>query len=299
MATSPSHRWGQIIGQEFLEVAIEPLMRDVAAKHKLYLDRKGTRAARRGKKISWVDLYGNTHDLDFVLERNGSEAAMGSPVAFVETAWRRYTKHSRNKAQEIQGAILPLVMTHQHHAPFIGVVLAGDFTDGALNQLRSLGFRVLYFSYDSIVAAFDSAGFDARFNEDTPDAECEAKVQAWHRLNQAARRRIAKHLLRRQSAQVAEFMFLLEEAITRQIDRVVVLPLHGASLTWESVDAAISFIETYNEKDEAVKPLAKFEIQIRYNNGDSIKGEFVDKDGAAAFLRTYQSPLRPATDTIA
>jgi len=50
MATSPSHRWGQIIGQEFLEVAIEPLMRGVAAKHKLYLDQKGTRAARRGKK---------------------------------------------------------------------------------------------------------------------------------------------------------------------------------------------------------------------------------------------------------
>jgi hypothetical protein len=297
MATSPSHRWGQIIGQEFLEVAIEPLMRDVADKHKLYLDQKGARAARKGKKISWVDLHGNTHDLDFVLERNGSKATIGSPVTFVETAWRRYTKHSRNKAQEIQGAILPLLMTHQHHAPFIGVVLAGDFTDGALNQLRSLGFRVLYFSYASIVAAFDSAGIDARFNEDTPDAECATKAQAWDRRNQTARRRIAKHLLRQQSAQVAEFMLLLEEAVTRQIDRVVVLPLHGASLTWESVDAAISFIETYIETDEAIKPLAKFEIQIRYNNGDSIKGEFVDKDGAAAFLRTYQSPLRPATDT--
>ena len=104
-------------------------------------------------------------------------------------------------------------------------------------------------------------------------------------------------MLRQQSAQVAKFMLLLEDAITRQIDRVVVLPLHGASLTWESVDAAISFIETYNQMDKVVKPLARFEIQIRYNNGDSIKGEFVDKDGAAAFLRTYQSPLRPAPDT--
>jgi hypothetical protein len=65
------------------------------------------------------------------------------------------------------------------------------------------------------------------------------------------------------------------------------------------VDAAISFIETYNETDEAVKTIARFEIQIRYNNGDSIKGEFIDKDGAAAFLRTYQSPLRPAPNTTA
>ena len=83
MATSPSHRWGQIIGQEFLEVAIEPLMRGIATTHGLYLDQKGTRAARTGKKISWVDLYGNTHDLDFVLERNGSDAKIGFPVAFI------------------------------------------------------------------------------------------------------------------------------------------------------------------------------------------------------------------------
>ena len=299
MATSPSHRWGQIIGQEFLEVAVEPLMKEVAAKHGLYLDQKGPRAARTGKKISWVDLYGNIHDLDFVLERNGSNAKVGSPVAFVETAWRRYTKHSRNKAQEIQGAILPLVMTHQHHAPFIGVVLAGDFTEGALNQLRSLGFRVLYFAYDSIVAAFDSVGMDARFDEDTPDAECATKVQAWDRLDRRGRRRIATHLLRRQNSQVAEFRRLLEEAITRQINRVVVLPLHGTPLTWESVDAAISFIETYSETDASIKPIAKYEIQIRYNNGDSIKGEFVDKAGAVAFLRAYQPPLRPSPDTTA
>ena len=187
-------------------------------------------------------------------------------------------------------------MTHHHHAPFIGVVLAGDFTDGALNQLRSLSFRVLYFSYDSIVAAFHSVGLDARFDENTPDAECATKIRAWDRLNRAARRRVAKHLLRRQDSQVTEFMRSLEEAITRQINRVVVLPLHGAPFTWESVDAAISFIEAYDETDAAAKPIAKFEIQIRYNNNDAIKGEFVDKDGAVAFLRTYQPPLRPSTD---
>jgi hypothetical protein len=293
MATSPSHRWGQIIGQEFLEVAIAPLMSAVAAKHGLYLDRKGTRAARTGRKISWVDLYGNTHDLDFVLERNGSDTQIGSPVAFVETAWRRYTKHSRNKAQEIQGAILPLVTTHQNHAPFIGVILAGDFTGGSLTQLTSLGFRVLYFPYDSIMAAFARAGIDARFDEDTPDAECLKKVQAWDALGQAERNKIAQHLLKSQKAQVNEFMQSLELAVTRTIKAVVVLPLHGAPFAWESVDAAIRFIEGYAEQDAAPKPVAKYEIQIRYNNGDSIRGEFVAKEGALTFLRSYQPPLRP------
>ena len=296
MATSPSHRWGQIIGQEFLEVAIEPLMREVATKHDLFMDQKGPRAARSGKKITWMDLYGNTHDLDFVLERNGSDAKIGSPVAFIETAWRRYTKHSRNKAQEIQGAILPLALTHQHHAPFIGVVLAGDFTDGALSQLRSLNFRVLYLSYDSIVAAFQSVRIDARFDEDTVDDVCAKKVQAWERLSQTKRDRIAEHLLREQQTQVAEFMHHLEEAIIRQINRIIVLPLHGSPITWETIDAAISFVEGYSETNSSPIPVARYEVQIRYNNGDSIKGEFVDKQGVVAFLRTYQPPLRPAPD---
>ncbi len=59
--------------------------------------------------------------MDFVLERDGSDTRTGTPIAFIETAWRRYTKHSRNKAQEIQGAILPLVTTHREAASYFGV----------------------------------------------------------------------------------------------------------------------------------------------------------------------------------
>ena len=104
MAQSPSHRFGQIIG-EVLEAAVLPLMRQFANSHELYLDQRGVRPCRSTRKCSWVDLNGNTHDLDFVLERGGTPDKVGTPVAFIETAWRRYTKHSRNKVQEIQGPL--------------------------------------------------------------------------------------------------------------------------------------------------------------------------------------------------
>src|SRR5947209_19932574 len=117
MAQSYAHKFGQIIGG-VLESAVEPMLRDLAKKHGLYLDVKGKRKARKGrKKITWLDLYGNSHDLDFVIERGGSDTTNGKPVAFVEAAWRRYTKHSRNKAQEIQGAIMPLHAAHWECAP--------------------------------------------------------------------------------------------------------------------------------------------------------------------------------------
>ena len=143
MAESPSHKFGQIIGN-LIEALIEPFLSDFAKENHLYLDhQKNPRKSRKGKKVTWEDPYGNVHDLDYVLERNGTDTITGTPVAFIEVAWRRYTKHSRNKAQEIQGAILPLAERFQWSNPFLGAVLSGVFTEGSLEQLRSLGFQVL------------------------------------------------------------------------------------------------------------------------------------------------------------
>src|SRR4051812_12671125 len=114
MAASPSHQFGQIIG-DMLEAGVKPLLKELAHKHGLYLDSKGKRPARRGtKKVSWYDLFGNKHDLDFVLEKGGTDMVSGVPIAFIEVAWRRYTKHSKNKVQEIEGAILPLATNYRN-----------------------------------------------------------------------------------------------------------------------------------------------------------------------------------------
>jgi len=171
MAQSPSHQFGQIIG-DTLERAVRPILEAIAKQFGLYLDGKGERKARGTKrKVAWVDDQGNTHDLDYVFEFGGSDEHIGTPGAFIEIAWRRYTKHSRNKAQEIQGAILPLAERYSACRPLLAVVLGGVFTDASLNQLRSHGFTVLYFPYESIIAAFGSVGIDAAFDEDTPDSD--------------------------------------------------------------------------------------------------------------------------------
>ncbi len=222
MALSPSHRFGQIIG-EILEMSPESLLESFAKAHGLYLDKKGSRPCRSGKKCAWKDLYGNTHGLDYVLEKGGTPDKVGMPVAFIETAWRSYTKQSRNKAQEIQGAVVPLVDTYRNAAPFMGAILAGRFTDGALNQLKSLGFTVLYLSYESVIAVFGKFGIDAAFGEDTPDAEVQKKVDAYERMPAATRKELAKAILRAHRADVAHFIRSLTAAVSRQIDRIVAL----------------------------------------------------------------------------
>jgi hypothetical protein len=107
VAKSPAHRFGQIIG-DLLEEIILPQLQKYCDERSLYLDKKGKRTARPGSKVSWQDRYENFHDLDFVIESGGTDDVLGRPVAFIEAAWRRYTKHSRAKAQEIQGAVMPI-----------------------------------------------------------------------------------------------------------------------------------------------------------------------------------------------
>jgi hypothetical protein len=286
MAESLAHTFGQVIGN-VLEDAIGPALQKFADQHDLYLDKKGPRGAREGRKVTWTDLYGNAHDLDFVLERGGTDKAVGSPVAFIETAWRRYTKHSRNKAQEIQGAIQVLALTYKHCCPFTGAILAGVFTAGAVNQLKSLGFHILFFPYESIVEAFQKVGVDAGFDEGTAEKEFRKKLSRWKATSKKARRRVTAHLVERHRRDVEDFLAALDKAVTRCIERIIIIPLHGRETECSSVPEAVAFLSSY-ELLRVDAAAYKYEIDIRYNSGDKITAEFTEKTAALEFLRRYE-----------
>lgn len=283
MAESLSHKFGQIIG-DLLELAIEPHLQKFAKKNKLFLDKKGERKARSGKKVTWTDSKANKHDLDFVLERGGTVNKIGVPVAFIEVAWRRYTKHSRNKAQEIQGAIIPLTEKYKNSSPFVGVVLAGEFTSGSLNQLKSLSFGVLYFPYDSVVKAFRKFGINAASDEGTAEKEFRKKIDSWSKLPNKPD--VAKELLKLNKKNVDDFFISLSTSVSRFIERIIILPLHGQESSLTNISEAIDFIKKYSE-DKPKQPLIKYEIIIKYNNTDRIEASFVDKKDAIVFLETY------------
>lgn len=283
MAESLSHKFGQIIG-DLLELAIFPHLEVFAKQHQLFLDKKGVRPARSGKKVTWTDIKGNKHDLDFVLERGGTADKIGAPVAFIESAWRRYTKHSRNKAQEIHGAIIPLTDAYRNSAPFVGVVLAGVFTEGSLNQLVSHGFGVLYFHYETVVAAFKKFGINAAFDEDTPEDEFRKKIESWDRLTN--KQDVAKELLILNDENVKVFFSLLNKSVLRYIERILILPLYGQQSIAATVLEAIDFLEKYRE-DNTNLPVERYEIIIRYNTGDKIDACFKDKQDSIKFLQNY------------
>jgi hypothetical protein len=247
VAISPAHKFGQMIG-ELLESTVAPILSDFAKQYGLYLDKKGPRPARKGRKVTWTDQNSNKHDLDFVLERGATHTKIGTPVAFIETAWRRYTKHSRNKAQEIQGAVLPLCETYRHYRPFTGAVLAGIFTEGALSQLKSLGFSVAYFPYETVLQAFSTVGIDARSDETTADEDFKKKLKLWDELENYQKARVGKELADINADAVKTFIEALRTVAMRTIQSVRILPLHGHLFESQNVEEAIGFMAAYKEQ---------------------------------------------------
>ena len=283
MAESPAHRFGQVIG-ELLESVVHPQLEDFCRNQGLYLDhQKRDRPARSGKKVSWSDQYGNAHDLDFVIEREGTDQQIGRPVAFIESAWRRYTKHSRSKAQEIQGAILPLAEKYRWNNPFLGAVLAGVFTEGSLDQLRSLGFHVLYFPYESLVAAFQSEGIDVAFDESTPDRVFRQTTARIENTPPDTMARIRTHLVATNQAAIDSFFVSLRQRLGRHVTRVVVIPLYGRVNEFATIEDAVRFLDRHMIY-EGSGEFRKYEIRVNFSNGDKVEAFIEAKDKVKEFL---------------
>jgi hypothetical protein len=294
MAESLAHKWGQCIG-DALEFLVRNILGEVAQRHGLYLDYKRPRKARDGQgKVTWQDGYGNKHDLDYVLERGGTEETLGIPVAFIESAWRRYTKHSKNKVQEIEAAVMPIALTFSRHQPFCGAVLAGEFTGNALQQLESKGFGVLHISYDSILAAFRELGIDASSEDGvggTTEQQFREKIAKWESQPQPqATNRLLKKLHALHQREIADFKQRLEAALTRQVVSIRLTVLRGHSVECSDVDSAIAYLieeEKSYRLREGGEQREAFEVQIRFNTGAKIEATFPKRAEAIAFLRGF------------
>lgn len=286
MAKSPSHRFGQMIG-ELLETTIIRYCEPIVKEYGMYLDYKHPRPARKNQnEVKWTDLNGNTHKLDIVIESEGSEESVGKPRAFIEMAWRRYTKHSKNKAQEISAAIKPLVSRYREHSPFYGAVLAGEFTDNSLNQMKSEGFKLLYFSSDEVEKAFASQGIDAHWEEDTPDQELENRMKQLKALSGTQITAIGDKLMSDNMKQWEAFLTCLRNSLARRIENIYITSLYGNSKVFHTIQDACDYIASDIADVSFTKDsFYAYQIFVKYSNGDKIEMQFKEQQAALTSLR--------------
>jgi hypothetical protein len=292
MAESSSHKFGQELGKLIENIVLndilKPRLQQFVQTKNYYLDWQRTRPARTGKKVTWKDKYENKHDLDFVIEIDGNDRQLGTPVAFIECAWRRYTKHSKNKAQEIQAAILPIIELHNLSAPFYGAVLAGEFTKPALDQLRNNGFAIIYIPYQDVVAAFKEINFDIAFDETTPDKAYTTASKKLAALISSDRKKLGEALIRVSKQEVDRFMDTLRNSLERYIAKIILIPLFGTKYEFENIDDALIELNTLDIEHPSGE-FERFEVIVDYNNNDTIRATFQNKNLLADFLIKLKS----------
>jgi hypothetical protein len=280
---SYGHKLGQAVGVLLQNVLKQPLAAFAKANH-LYLDSQEPRPGlRSGRKVTWTDNDGNPHDLDYVLEKAGTPDKQGAPVAFIESAWRRYTKHSRNKSGELEGALLPLRERYPS-TRFLGVIVAGEYSAGGLAQLRSRGIEVLAISFETIEKVFAKNGLSVSYAEKAGPAEKEALARKIDALNKDALAKLTDDLWKAIEAEYAGFEDKLKTAVTMLPKRVAILALWGVERVFDSVAEAVRALEGEGVSNEDAAE-AGFEVFVEYEGGARSSGRFKTRDETLWYLK--------------
>lgn len=285
MAKSYSHTYGEIIG-DFFEKSIIRYLKPIVDGLGFYCDYKHSRSARHGRReVWWSDDANNKHKLDIVVEENGNEDVIGMPKAFVEVAWRRYSKHAKNKAQEISGAILPIVRKYKN-APFYAAVLAGDFSENSIEQLDSEGFTVCHVTIDEMDQIMHSVGLTVKWQENTPESIFKEYIDKFRNLSEKEYNCLYDNFIRVSSAKLESFKNTLLRTLTRKLKSVIVTPMHGSCIPFDSIQEARDFIYGY---DQSVieAPVLYYEIKIVFTTDDEYSCKCKAKRDAIEFLNKY------------
>lgn len=167
--SSSGHKLGQIVGDWFEEEVAKYLLEKIALELNLFLDHRFKSRSCRNRKILWKDLDGNNVDYDFVLELNGTDTKQGIPVAFFETFWRRGARHSKDKARDDSGKLLPMRDTYPT-ARVLGIISAGDFTGPAQELVKSRNIDLFYIPKTIILEAWKKAGIEMDYPDNAPES---------------------------------------------------------------------------------------------------------------------------------
>jgi hypothetical protein len=193
---SAGHALGQLIGDWWERYICLPQLEIVAKELQLYLDSRFKERTCRGEKLQWADATGQTVDYDFVLELGGSAQLRGIPVGFIEVFWRRGSRHSRDKARDDSGKLLPMRQTYPT-ARFLGMMAAGDFSRPAIDFLNDRFINLLFIPKEKIVGAFAAQDLIIDYPDRTPEVDKRILVDSFRRdFTQEKKQLVAQTLVK-------------------------------------------------------------------------------------------------------
>jgi hypothetical protein len=248
---SSGHKLGQLVGDWFEEHIALTQLEQVASNLGLYLDHRFRQRACRGDKIIWMDRDGNAVDYDFVLELHGTDAKKGIPVAFFETFWRRGARHSKDKARDDSGKLMPMRATYPT-TRLLGILSAGDFTKPAQELVKTRNIDLFYIPKEQICQAWRSKGIEIDYPDD-------ANEQVKQQMAQNANVLLQEPEIKQSIA--AQLIHDVGEAVFNSYRRRVIANVSAIPLSYRITNTYRGAAMTFVQYTEAASYMANHSIQ--------------------------------------
>jgi hypothetical protein len=290
--SSAGHKLGQLVGDWFEEFFVFPLLTKVANELDLFLDNRFVDRPARGEKIEWEDNEGNAVDYDFVLELNGRADKRGIPVAFVECFWRRGARHSKDKARDDSGKLLPMGETYPT-ARFLGIVAAGDFTEPARDLVRGREIDLFYIPKDKVVQAFSDNDLAMDYPDSATEGYKSTLAGQFEVAFTKAKHRAVAHTLTTLvgAAATASYVHRVRARLSALPQEIRLILRHESRpLVFRTVGEVTEFLKTPSFRMD--DPRESYLYQVTYSDGTEFERSVVSVDD----LRTLHGQIQALAD---
>jgi hypothetical protein len=259
---SAGHAIGQIVGDWWEKYIALPVLEGVATELSLYLDSRFKNRSCRDSKLQWYDSDGHVVDYDFVLELGGTTDQLGVPVGFVEVFWRRGARHSRDKARDDSGKLIPMRYTYPT-ARFLGIMASGDFSKPARDFIRDRDIELFLAPKAKIIEAFTKHGIEIDYPDRTPESDKRRLAEDIRtNLTETKKQEIAKTLVEL----VGQVTF--SGYVSTVKGRLAALPqeirfvesLHSSPVSFDTIADASAFLENPIFSSEGGSTSYRYEI---------------------------------------
>ncbi|WP_069470963.1 hypothetical protein [Candidatus Marithrix sp. Canyon 246] len=294
---SSGHKLGQLIGDWYEEYFVLPLLQGVGKSLNLFVDSRFINRNVREGKILWDDLDGNSVDYDYVLEIGGSDDKLGIPVAFIECFWRRGARHSKDKARDDSGKLMPMRETYPT-ARFLGIVSAGDFTKPARDLVRSREIDLFYVPKEKIVKAFSSCGLIMDYPDKLSEDDKAKIVEKFNKHFTVSKKKAVKKALIELASQatIESYVDRVRATLSALPQEIRLILRHDSMpIAFESVAAATKFLKSPNFN--MILPIESYLYQVTYSDGSEFEksldnlGELRRLHGQIAILTEHMNKL--------
>jgi hypothetical protein len=286
---SAGHKLGQLVGDWFEQFFVVPLAERIARELALFADHRFVKRAVRGAgKVLWTDIEGNQVDYDVVLELGGTQREVGTPVAFLECFWRRGARHSKDKARDDTGKLLPM-RDFYPTARFLGLVAAGEFTGPSRELVRSRNVDLFYVPKQKVVEAFMQHKLVMDYDDKSPESTKNVLVDEFERrLTTAAKKRAASTLTQLIGDNaVASYVLRVKAALSASPEEIRLIAVHSSEpIVFRSLQDAADFLD-HSPQFPMCSPVESFVYEITYSDGS----EFSRSCGSLAELRQLHSQM--------